>query len=109
VNKNKVFKFGCVTFTVIDDVAIAVMCSTPESMDILGIYLADVRGSGRRGMLDVGAGDGKGVVRWFFFVEGGGDRVPSSSLSVELSSVISSRASSWEKEGASVEWMKSSL
>jgi len=61
---NKVFTFGCVTFVVIDDVAIAVTCSTPESMDILGIYLADVRGSGRRGMLDVGAGDGKGVVMW---------------------------------------------
>ena len=61
---NKVFKFGCVTFIVIDDVAIAVTCSTPESMDILGIYLADVHGSGRRGILDVGAGDGKGMVRW---------------------------------------------
>ena len=61
---NKVFKFGCVTFTVIDDVAISVTCSTPESMDILGIYLADVHGSGRRGMLDVGAGNGKGMVRW---------------------------------------------
>ena len=61
---NKVLKFGCVTFTIIDDVAIAVTCLTPESMDILGIYLADVHGSGRRGILDVGAGDGKGVVRW---------------------------------------------
>jgi len=61
---NKVFKFGCVTFTVIDDVAIAVTCSTQESMEIWGIYLADVHGSGRRGILDVGAGDGKGVVRW---------------------------------------------
>jgi hypothetical protein len=32
-------------------------------MGILGIYLADVHGSGR-GVLGVGAGDGKGVVRW---------------------------------------------
>ena len=61
---NKVLKFGCVTFAIIDDVAIAVTCSTPESMDILGIYLADVHGGGRRGILDVGAGDGKDVVRW---------------------------------------------
>ena len=61
---NEVFKFGCVMFAVIDDVAIAITCSTPESTDILGIYLADVHGSGRRGILDVGAGGGKGVVRW---------------------------------------------
>jgi hypothetical protein len=33
-------------------------------MDILGIYLADVHGDGRRGILDVGVGDGKDVVRW---------------------------------------------
>ena len=61
---NKVFKFGHVTFAVIDDVVISVTCSTPESMGILGIYLAGVHGSERRGMLDVEAGDGKGVVRW---------------------------------------------
>ena len=60
---NKVFKFGCVAFTVIDDVAISVTCLTPESMGILGIYLADVHGSGI-GVLGVGAGNGKGVVRW---------------------------------------------
>ncbi len=61
---DKVFKFGCVTFAIIDDVAISVTCSTLESMGILGIYLADVHGSGSRGVLDVGAGDGEGVVRW---------------------------------------------
>jgi hypothetical protein len=43
------------------------------------------------------------------FVEVGCDGVSSSSLSVELSSVVLSRVSLWEKEWASVEWVKSSL
>jgi hypothetical protein len=60
---NKMFKFGCVTFAVIDDVTISITCSTPKSMDILGIYLADFHGSGRS-VLGVWAGDGKGMVRW---------------------------------------------
>ena len=61
---NEVFKFGCVAFTVIDDIAISVTCLTPKSMGILGIYLADVHGSGRGVLLGVGAGHGKGVVTW---------------------------------------------
>jgi hypothetical protein len=60
---NKVFKFGCVAFTVIDDVAISITCSTPKSMDILGIYLTDVHGSGIS-VLGVWASDGKGIVSW---------------------------------------------
>ena len=62
---NEVFKFGRVAFTVIDDITISVTCSTPKSMGILGIYLADVHhGSGRGMLLGVGADHGKGVVRW---------------------------------------------
>jgi hypothetical protein len=56
------FKFGCITFTVIDDVIVFIACSTPKSMDILGDNLADVHGSGRS-VLGVWAGDGKGMVR----------------------------------------------
>jgi len=57
------FKFGCVTFAVIDDVTIFITCSTPKSMDIMGIYLTDVHGSGIS-VLGVWAGDGKSMVRW---------------------------------------------
>ncbi len=40
------------------------MLPSPESMGILGIYFADVHGSGSRDVLGVGAGDGEGMVRW---------------------------------------------
>ena len=57
------------------------------------------------------------VGRVIVVVEIGDDEVSSSvsslvslsSISVELSSVVSSRASSWEREGSSIELVKSSL
>jgi hypothetical protein len=59
-----VFEFGFVTFRISDDIAISIACVTPKSVNIWGIYLTDVHGN-ERGVSDVGAGDGKGVVSWF--------------------------------------------
>jgi hypothetical protein len=52
----EVFQFGDVLLAVGNDTSIRITCSTPESMDILGVELADVNADGRR----AGEGDDPG-------------------------------------------------
>ena len=59
----KMFKFGCITFAVIDDVIIFIACSTPKSMDILGDNLANIHIS-VGSILGTWMGNGNSMMRW---------------------------------------------
>ena len=61
----KMFKFGCIPFAIIDDVIIFIACSTPKSMDILGIYLANLH---MRSLSGVWMGNGKSMMRWGYII-----------------------------------------